>query len=219
MTADFSNAFLLVYAGLFPIVNPIGGAPIFLGLTASCSEDERNMLARRVAINSLLLLTGSMFIGSHLLVFFGITLPVVRIAGGLVLIAFAWKLLHSGTDSEDQRAAGAVRHPAAVDSFYPLTMPLTVGPGSISVAIALGSQRPTGPVDLPHLALLAGSAIGGILAVALTVYICYRFAERTIALLGKSGTNVVVRLSAFILLCIGIQILWTGYSTLAAPLR
>ncbi len=219
MTSDFSNAFLLVYAGLFPIVNPIGGAPIFLGLTASCSEDERNALARRVAINSLLLLAGSMFIGSHLLVFFGITLPVVRIAGGLVLIAFAWKLLHTGTDSEDQRSAGAVRHSETIDSFYPLTMPLTVGPGSIAVAIALGSQRPTGPVDLSNLALLAGSAIIGILAVSLTVYVCYRFAERTIALLGKSGTNVVVRLSAFILLCIGIQILWTGYSTLAVTLR
>jgi len=216
---EFTNAFLLVYAGLFPIVNPIGGAPIFLGLTAGCSEDERNALAARVAINSVLLLTGSMFIGSHLLVFFGITLPVVRIAGGLVLIAFAWKLLHTGTDSEDQRAAGAVRHSAPADSFYPLTMPLTVGPGSIAVAIALGSQRPLSPVDFSHFAMLAGSAIGGIIAVALTVFVCYRFAERTIALLGRSGTNVVVRLSAFILLCIGIQILWTGYSALALTLK
>ncbi|HEY4141477.1 MAG TPA: MarC family protein [Pseudolabrys sp.] len=88
-----------------------------------------------------------MFVGSHLLVFFGITLPVVRIAGGLVLIAFAWKLLHSGADSEDQRSADAERRSAAIDSFYPLTMPLTVGPRSISVAIALGSQRPAGPLD------------------------------------------------------------------------
>ena len=216
---DLTNVFLLVYAGLFPIVNPIGGAPIFLGLTVSCTEDERNALARRVAINSLLLLTGSMFIGSHLLVFFGITLPVVRIAGGLVLIAFAWKLLHSGTDSEDQRSAGAARQSATVDSFYPLTMPLTVGPGSISVAIALGSQRPVAPLELWHLALLGGSAIAGILAIAATIYVCYRFAERTSALLGKSGTNVVVRLSAFILLCIGIQILWNGYSALASVTR
>jgi multiple antibiotic resistance protein len=216
---DFTNAFLLVYAGLFPIINPIGGAPIFLGLTAACSEDERNALARRVAINSVLLLAGSMFVGSHLLVFFGITLPVVRIAGGLVLIAFAWKLLHSGASSEDQRAAGAADHSAPVDSFYPLTMPLTVGPGSIAVAIALGSQRPSATQDLSQLAIVAGSAIVGIAAIAATIYVCYRFAERTIALLGKSGTNVVVRLSAFILLCIGIQILWTGYSALAGVTR
>ena len=141
---DFFNAFLLVYAGLFPIINPIGNAPIFLGLTSSCTEEERNTLAHRVAINSFLLLAGSMFVGSHLLVFFGITLPVVRVAGGLVLIAFGWKLLHSGAELEDQRLADAEGRSAAVDSFYPLTMPLTVGPGSMSVAIALGSQRPAG---------------------------------------------------------------------------
>jgi multiple antibiotic resistance protein len=215
---NFSNAFLLVYAGLFPIVNPIGSAPIFLGLTSGCPEVERNTLARKVAINSILLLAGSMFVGSHLLVFFGITLPVVRIAGGLVLIAFAWKLLQTGTDADEQRA-GAGGRSGAVDSFYPLTMPLTVGPGSISVAIALGTQRPAGKLEAAELAMLGGAAIAGIFAIALTVYVCYRFAESTIALIGKSGTNVVVRLSAFILLCIGIQILWTGYSTLAVATR
>src|SRR3990170_1967720 len=93
---DVTNAFLLVYAGLFPIINPVGSAPIFLGLTAGCTEAERNTLAWRVAINSIFLLAGSMFVGSHLLVFFGITLPVVRIAGGLVVAAFGWKLLQSG---------------------------------------------------------------------------------------------------------------------------
>ncbi len=99
---DYVNVFLLVYAGLFPIINPIGGAPIFLGLTASCTKDERNALARGVAIKSILLLAGSMFVGSHPLVFFGITLPVVRVAGGLVVIAFGWKLLHTGADLENQ---------------------------------------------------------------------------------------------------------------------
>ena len=216
---DFANTFLLIYAGLFPIMNPIGSAPIFLGLTCSRTEAERNVLARRVAINSILLLTGSMFAGSHFLVFFGITLPVVRIAGGLVLIAFGWKILQSGAELEDQRSADAESHSTTVDSFYPLTMPLTVGPGSISVAIALGSQRPAGPLALSQLSLLGGSAITGILALSLTVYVCYRFAKRTIALIGGNGINVVVRLSAFILLCIGIQVLWTGYSTLAIAPR
>jgi multiple antibiotic resistance protein len=213
---DFFNAFLLVYAGLFPVINPIGGAPIFLGLTSSCQEAERNALARRVAINSFLLLAGSMFVGSHLLVFFGITLPVVRVAGGLVLIAFGWKLLHNGAELEDQRLANAEGRSATVDSFYPLTMPLTVGPGSMSVAIALGSQRPAGPLEFSQLAIIGGSAIAGIVALSLTIYVCYRFAKRTIALLGENGINVVVRLSAFILLCIGVQVLWTGYSALVS---
>lgn len=218
MTA-FANAFLLVFAGLFPVLNPVGTAPIFLALTSSCTEGERNALARRVAINSVLLLAGSMFIGSHLLVFFGITLPVVRIAGGLVLTAFGWKLLHDGVEREDNRSSEAKSHSTPIDSFYPLTMPLTVGPGSIAVAIGLGSQRPERPLTLSHFALLGGSAIAGVVALTFTVYVCYRFAKRTTALLGENGVNVVIRLSAFILLCIGIQVLWTGYSTLVLAPR
>ena len=104
---DIVNSFLLVYAGLFPIVNPIGGAPIFLGLTRHCTDEEREATATRVAMNSFFLLLGSLFIGSHVLEFFGITLPVVRIAGGMVVTAFGWKLLHAGEELEDQRAANA----------------------------------------------------------------------------------------------------------------
>ena len=212
---EIANSFLLVYAGLFPIVNPVAGAPIFLGLTRHCTEEERHAVALRVAINSFLLLLGSLFIGSHVLEFFGITLPVVRIAGGLVVTAFGWKLLHQGEELEDQRAANASGRPVApTDAFYPLTMPLTVGPGSISVAITLGSQRPKAATDLADLALLGGAAVAGLLAIAVTIYVCYRFAESTVAMLGERGTNVVVRLSAFILLCIGIQIIWSGWSAL-----
>jgi multiple antibiotic resistance protein len=212
---DIANGFLLVYAGLFPIVNPVGSAPLFLGLTRYLSERERHGLARHVAINSFLLLLGSLFVGSHVLEFFGITLPVVRIAGGMVVTAFGWRLLHQGETVEAEHAGETADRPVApTDSFYPLTMPLTVGPGSISVAITLGSQRPRGADDLAHLALLGGAAVAGLLAIALSVYICYRFAERIVALLGERGTNVLVRLSAFILLCIGIQIIWNGYSSL-----
>lgn len=209
----FVSSFLLVYATLFPIVNPIGSAPLFLGLTQFSTDRERAHLARGVAINSFFLLLGSLFVGSYVLEFFGISLPVVRIAGGLVVTAFGWKLLNS----ENRRAGGAA--PAerggveSVDAFYPLTMPLTVGPGSISVAITLGSQRPR-IADLAHVAQLGGAAILGIVAIVLSVYLCYRFAQRTISLIGPTGTSVVVRLSAFIMLCIGIQIVWGGWTTL-----
>ena len=210
------NSFLLVYAGLFPIVNPVGGAPIFLGLTRQCIDAERHALAARIAANGFFLLLGSLFIGSHVLEFFGITLPVVRIGGGLVVISFAWKLLHAEDALADQRAADrAVRPVSPSDAFYPLTMPLTVGPGSISVAITLGSQRPRAAANLADLALLGGAAVAGLLAIAATIYVCYRFAERLVAALGQNGTNVLVRLSAFILLCIGIEIVWNGYSALA----
>jgi len=212
---DVINSFLLIYAGLFPIVNPVGGAPLFLALTHQSTVAERHALAARVAFDCFLLLLGSLFVGSHVLEFFGITLPVVRVGGGLVVIAFAWKLLNPTEDATKQGAAGggeqAIR---PIDAFYPLTMPLTVGPGSISVAITLGSQRPNVPGGIAHLALLGGGAVAGLLAIAVTIYLCYRFADRIVAALGASGTNVLMRLSAFILLCIGIQIVWNGYSAL-----
>ena len=165
------NAFLLVYAGLFPIVNPVGSAPIFLGLTRHSSAQERNTLAGRVAFNGFLLLLGSLFVGSHVLEFFGITLPVVRIAGGLVVTSFGWNLLHSSGETAEQEEAQAERKRApAIDAFYPLTMPLTVVPGSISVAITLGSRRPEGASDLEQLALLGAAAVAGLIAIALTIF-------------------------------------------------
>ena len=213
---DIVNSFLLVYAGLFPIVNPIGGAPIFLGLTRQASDTERAAIAGRVAVNGFFLLLGSVFLGSYVLEFFGITLPIVRIAGGLVVTAFAWRLLHSNDEVDAPGAVDSAQRGLGLrEAFYPLTMPLTVGPGSIAVAITLGSQRPRQPsADLTQLALVGGGGVAGIAAIAASVYLCYRFAEKLTAVLGDNGTNVLVRLSAFILLCIGIEIVWNGYSAL-----
>ncbi len=210
----FATTFLLTFAALFPIINPIGNAPLFLGMTQFRTNAERNALAGRVARNSFFLLLASLLVGSHVLEFFGISLPVVRIGGGLVVAAFAWQMLNAGV-SADGDAAAASPAPKPLDTFYPFTMPLTVGPGSISVAIALGSQRPS-LADYPQLLLVGAAAITGLVAIAATIYLCYRFAEETVSKLGPSGTNVVVRLSAFILLCIGIQIIWTGWTGLMA---
>ncbi|CAN5266921.1 MarC family protein [soil metagenome] len=207
------NAFLLVYAALFPIVNPVGSAPLFLRMTRGSSTAERSALAQSVARNSFFLLLGSLFIGSHVLEFFGITLPVVRVAGGLVVAMFGWRLLHAPEEPDSDRARAAGAGPA-IDAFYPLTMPLTVGPGSMSVAVTLGSQRPTATQDFAQLAILGGAAVAGLAAIALTIFVCYRYADRIIAFLGARGTDVLMRLSAFILFCIGIQIIWNGYSAL-----
>jgi multiple antibiotic resistance protein len=206
---DLTKTFLLVYAGLFPIVNPIGAAPIFLGLTRECTESERNALALRVAFISFLLLLGSLFVGSYVLEFFGITLPIVRVAGGLVVAVTGWQLLQAGYEEQERTGHRPV---IPTDGFYPLTMPITVGPGSIAVAITLGSQRPRAP--LPEVALIGGAAVVGLVAITATIYVCYRFAQGTVGALGARDTNVLVRLSAFILLSIGIEIIWGGYSAL-----
>jgi len=205
------NTFLLVYAALFPIVNPLGSAPIFLSLTSHCTPKERHSLAGRIALNGFILLLCSLFIGSHVLEFFGITLPVLRIAGGLVVTSFGWTLLQAGKPAND--AADSTQAQRS-DAFYPLTMPLTIGPGSISVAVALGSQRPKSAMDLAQLGELGASATAGLIAIMATVYFCYRSADRIVQVLGEKGSAVMMRLSAFILLCIGIQILWNGISSL-----
>jgi len=214
--SDIVNAFVLVFAALFPIVNPLGSAPIFLSLTDDCTPQERNRLARGVAINGFCLLLGSLLFGSAILEFFGVTVPVVRVAGGLVLTSMGWKLLNEGSGPPEREAVhNEGRAPQSHDSFYPLTLPLTVGPGSISVAITLGSHRTSG-VPTQHTAVLAGAGIAGLVAIAATIYVCYRFAEPLARFLGKVGINVLVRLSAFILMCIGIQIAWEGISALLA---
>jgi multiple antibiotic resistance protein len=207
------TAFLLTFAGLFPIVNPIEGAPFFFGMTAMLTSAEREALARKVAINGFGLLLGSMVLGPYLLEIFGIQLPVVRIAGGFVVTALGWKLLTQEQWSDHTDGVGTARPEKQIGSFYPLTMPMTVGPGSMSVAITIGSRKPAGL----HYSELAEHATGaglGLVAIAITIYLAYRFAEKLGRLLGASGLEVLVRLSAFILMCIGIEIVWNGYSAL-----
>ena len=216
--SDIVNTSLLVFAALFPIVNPLGSAPIFLSLTADCTPQERDRLAWGVALNGFFLLLGSLLFGSKILEFFGLTVPVVRVAGGFLVAAMGWKLLNEGSEPPEREAVKTEGQLTGIgDSFYPLTLPLTVGPGSISVALTIGSRRPEGDSSA-HLLLLAAAAIAGIAAIAVTIYLSYRFASPLARFLGKAGINVLVRLSAFILTCIGIQIAWSGISALVAEL-
>ena len=141
---------------------------------------------------------------------------MVRIAGGLVVTALGWKLLSQESWSDHGSAGMQPGEQRKVGSFYPLTMPLTVGPGSMSVAITIGSRNPETDIHLTALALHALGALIGVIAIAVTIYIAYRFAETFARILGATGLEVVVRLSAFILMCIGIEIIWNGYSALIA---
>jgi multiple antibiotic resistance protein len=219
---ELSNAFLLVFIGLFPVVNPLGAAPLFLSLTSDCTPSQRTRLARLVAFNSFWLLVGSTLFGSLILEFFGLSIPVVRVAGGLLVTAMGWKLLSEGGNTSGGSGHEALHEAgdagAANDSFYPLTLPLTVGPGAISVALTIGSHHPRDAFGA-HAMLLAGAALLGLLAIALAIYASYRFAVPLVRYLGEAGVNVLVRLSAFILVCIGIQIGWGGVSALVAGLQ
>ena len=209
-----AQSILLVVSALFPIVDPIGGSPVFLSLTLNYDPKTRRLLARRIAINSFILLVASFSIGSHVLSFFGISLPVVQVGGGMIVIATGWAMLKD-RDDNDRDAVGRTVTGADVlrNAFYPLTLPLTVGPGSISVAITLGANEPR-HLGANLLALLA-AAIGSAF-VAVTIYLCYGFANRLAVVMGPTGMNVIVKLSAFLVVCIGVQIVWNGASQLLA---
>ena len=208
---------VIAVAALMPIVNPLGTAPIFLSMSADLPTEARRALSRKVAWNSFLLLAAAMIIGSHVLRLFGISLPIVRVGGGLLVIANGWRLLNEDEPPASDKPAVTVawEREVARRAFYPLTFPLTVGPGSISIAITLGAglsaRATTGVVDFV-------TDLIGVAIVALSVYLSYRFASRLISLLGDTGAAVFLRLSSFILLCVGVSIMWGGLSDLLQPL-
>jgi multiple antibiotic resistance protein len=201
---------LLVVAALIPIVNPLGNAPLFLTLTANLTDDERKVLARKVAINGFVLLLAAIFAGDFILDFFGVTVPVLQMAGGLVVASLGFRLLHQSMGAPPNREVDTAEELEA-KAFYPLTLPLTVGPGSISVAVTIGANFPSTPQPFVADAI---SAVIGAFVVCITTFICFAFAERLQRLLGSTGLAVVMRLSAFILLCIGVQIFANGLDAL-----
>jgi multiple antibiotic resistance protein len=216
MGADFrlvAEGMLLVFAALLPIVNPLGGAPVFLAMTADCTPGLRATMAKRIAVNAFMLLLGSVFIGSYVLEFFGLSVPIVQVAGGIVVCAAGWDLLRP----HDQVKLTPSASPSAADiasrAFYPLTLPLTVGPGSISVAITIGAHH---PYSMRSLLVSGLGNLAGVTLIAATIFVCFLYADRIMQRLGDTGASVVLRLSAFILLCIGVQIFWSGASALVA---
>jgi multiple antibiotic resistance protein len=207
--AGVPNMALLEIAALFPIVNPVGTAPIFLSLTKGASASTRTTLAGKIAVNGFVLLVMSMLVGSYILAFFGISLPVVQVAGGLVLTSTGWSLLtRPPGDMTADRTVPETHRDWLQQSFYPLTLPLTVGPGSISVAVTLGANAAARTAPLLMASVLAAAVI------AVTIYLSYAWSERLERVLGESAINVFLRLSSFILLCIGVQILANGVKAL-----
>ena len=203
--------FLLVVGSLLPIVNPLGSAPIFLVMTRGSDEATRHKLAVQVAFNSFILLFASMVFGTLVLKLFGLSVPVVQIAGGAVLCALGWNLLNKDqpapTDAEP--VPGEVMIARA---FYPLTLPVTVDPGAIAVAITVGANHAHG-VERVVIAIIA--SILGLGLIAFTVWLAYHSAERVARWLGHTRVMAILRLSAFIVLCIGVEIMWNGIKALA----
>jgi multiple antibiotic resistance protein len=207
----FGNDFSLAFASLVAIINPLGVAFVFRRLTIWAMPSERAQLSTRIALYAMAVILGSYFFGRFVLGFFGITLPALRIAGGIIVALCGWQLLNR---SEQSASPEVTKHASPVSmAFFPLTMPLTAGPGTITVAIALGAAR----AERSGIGVLIARAAFFLatLAVVAIVLLCYRNADRLVQLVGQEGARVVTSLSAFLLLCVGVQIITAGAIDLA----
>jgi multiple antibiotic resistance protein len=185
-------------------------------MTQDYAPQTRRALAWRVSVNSLVLMVGSYFVGAQVLNFFGVSLPVVQVGGGLIVVAMGWGVLLEKNASPETARGNVQCSDALRSAFYPLTLPLTVGPGSISVAVTLGAN------STRHYGFHIGIILAALIAmavVAFTVLLCYGLADQLARVLGKTGMIVIVRLSSFLLVCIGVQIIWNGVSALVSTLH
>jgi multiple antibiotic resistance protein len=219
--SDAFQTFLLVFLALLPIVNPPGSALLFLAITRRGSRQLRAALARQIATYAFLIMIVALYVGAFVLELFGISVPVLRVAGGAVLALSGWRALEAPrqpAETAQADPAGGARELEGM-AFYPLTMPLTAGPGTVAVAIAVGT-RGSGEQGLSTaiaaaklVSAMAGAALAA-LGIAALVYVCYRYADRIERALGERGSDALGRLFAFILICIGVQVLWTGFAEL-----
>ena len=221
VAATANSAFLLAFPSLFSIINPIGGALIFYGFTKDFSSDDRLKVAASVGFYSLLVMFGALWAGAYVLSFFGVSLDALRIAGGMVIALSGFQLLTSSEPHPDQKSHERARIDASASdpmqlAFFPLTLPFTTGPGTIAVAITVGAERPPGGAGL--IAFFVGASVAA-LANAAIIWIGYRFADRLTGLIGPTARQVIVRLTAFLLMCIGVQILVTAIGDLVVRWR
>jgi multiple antibiotic resistance protein len=205
----FVDAFLLGFPALFSVVNPIGGAFVFQTMLDGGSPAQRATIARRVPVYSCCVLLSALWAGSIVMDFFGVTLAALRVAGGTVIALNAWQLLSRPARQEPSASVNGNNI-----TFFPLTMPIIAGPGSISVAVALSSEHPR---TLSTVGWFFGGMSAAVVGVSITIWLSFGAADRVTRLLGDNGNRILERLMAFMLLCIGVQILLTGVQDVLSP--
>ena len=209
--------FALAFSALLPLINPLGSAFVFLGLVGIVPAPVYKSLARRIAVNTILFLAIIEIVGSTILSFFGVSLPIVQVSGGLVIAVIAWTLLNSDDTQSSARqldsrvdVLSAEREGGLSDkTFYPFTFPVTAGPGTIVTMLTLSAHVPRGTIASSVLAHL-GIFLASIVLCAL-VYLSYAYAPQIARSIPPSTAHGILRVIAFILLCIGVQIAWNGF--------
>jgi multiple antibiotic resistance protein len=219
------TSFLLAFTALLPLINPLGSAVVFMGLMGSRPAGAFRSVARKVAINNVIFLAVIQLLGSAILRFFGISLPIVQVAGGIVISSIGWTMLNEKTSqvSMENKQMEAVEcmdgDLAGLEdrAFYPFTFPITSGPGTLVVTLTLSAHIASASVIkevFGHLGLFLA-----IVLISALVYVCYAFAPRLTQAVRPSTVHGVIRVMAFILLCIGVKIGWTGLAALVMSLK
>lgn len=212
----FASIIPLTYVALFHVINPIGSGVLFYNITPGADGRERRLMARKIAINACIMLIVILLGGIYILKLFGITVPIVKICGGMVILAMGWRSLQKDDDSNDSdekmKLANSIRGFEAYKSklFYPFTFPFTVGPGTISVALTISAESLVHQGNSANSMLQFAGAITAMVLIALTVYICYGSTDYVLGRLSLQMRKVIMKIFSFILLCIGGQILFGG---------
>ena len=212
---ELSKFFGLAFSALLPLVNPLGSALVFLSLVGNAPPAVYRSLAGRIAISTTIFLLTIEAVGTALLKFFGISLPVMQVSGGLALAAMGWSLLNQEEPDKDEKQEGAdsaVLQSLEQKVFYPFTFPITAGPGCIVVVVTLSAQASVKGV-LPDIAAHAGIVLAVVL-LSVAVYVCYGYAPAITERVSPETAHGILRVIAFVLLCIGVQITWNGVEAL-----
>ena len=220
MTMTLWSAFLLTFTALLPLINPLGSALVFLGLVGDVPPHVYRTLARRIAVNNVIFLAVIELIGSAILNFFGISLPIVELAGGIVIAAIGWGVLNekdSNANTREKEEECGVQTSAQFSelknkTFYPFTFPVTSGPGTLVAMLTLAAHISTRTLALNVIGHVGEFA--AVLVLSVLVYFCYAYAPRITAAISPSTAHGILRVVAFILLCIGVQIAWNGFAVL-----
>ncbi len=218
------KAFLISFSVLLPLINPLGSALVFLGLVGDAPPKLLRSLARRIAINNIIFLGVFEVTGAAILNFFGISLPIVQFSGGIVVAAMGWAVLNersAGVDTrkkQEETGTGAEPDTSHLEEgvFYPFTFPITSGPGTL-VALLTVTAHIHDKV-LTHNLLAHLGVFLSVVVLSVLVYFCYANAPRITKKIPPSTAHGILRVIAFILLCIGIQIAWNGLSALIATI-
>src|ERR1700729_487267 len=199
------SQFGIAFSALLPLVNPLGSALVFYGLVGAAPPEVYRRLARRIAINTVLFLLVIELIGAAVLSFFGISLPIVEVAGGLVLASMGWSLLNKQGAAAHQQEKEDQAQPSDIEelnrqTFYPLTFPITAGPGCIVIMLTLTAHASVKTLS-GNLLARAGLLLAAVV-LSWLVYICYAYAPQITRTVAPSTVHGILRVIAFILLCI-----------------